>query len=63
MTGLKEFIIEKPMSDWSPEQIAGYLKHIADNGLYSCHETIQRFVYSPDKKLKLYLPPLPVQTA
>jgi IS30 family transposase len=40
VTGLKELIIEKLKSDWSPEQIAGYLKHIADNSLHACHETI-----------------------
>jgi len=55
VTGLKEFIISKLKSDWSPEQIAGYLKHIADNVLYACHETTYRYVYSAEgKKLKLY---------
>jgi IS30 family transposase len=55
VAGLKDFIIEKLKSDWSPEQIAGYLKHIADNGLYACHETIYRYVYSAEgKELKLY---------
>lgn len=55
VAGLKDFIIDKLKSDWSPEQVAGYLKHIADNGLYACHETIYRYVYSAEgKELKLY---------
>lgn len=52
---LKDFIISKLKQDWSPEQIAGYLKNIGHNGLYVCHETIYRFVYSAEGKgLKLY---------
>ena len=52
---LKEFIIGKLKADWSPEQIAGHLKHIADKGLYACHETIYRYIYSTEgKELKLY---------
>lgn len=55
MAGLREFIIQKLKSHWSPEQIAGYLKHIGHNGLYACHETIYRFIYSAEgKALKLY---------
>jgi transposase, IS30 family len=55
VAGLKDFIIDKLKADWSPEQIAGYLKHIADNGLYVCHETIYRYIYSTEgKELKLY---------
>jgi IS30 family transposase len=55
MNGLKEFIIEKLKFAWSPEQIAGYLKHISGNDLYACHETIYRFIYSQEgKSLGLY---------
>ena len=60
MIGLKEFIIEKLKSDWSPEQIAAYLKHIADRGLYACHETIYRYIYSAEDKR---LNPLSIQKA
>lgn len=55
VAGLKDYIIGKIKEYWSPEQIAGYLKHIGHNGLYACHETIYRFVYSTEgKKLGLY---------
>ena len=55
VSGLKDFIVTKLKNDWSPEQIAGYLKHRTDNGLYACHETIYRFIYGEEgRQLNLY---------
>ena len=51
---LQKFVIEKLKSYWSPEQIAGYLKHQGFKGFYSCMETIYRFIYS-DKGRELVL--------
>lgn len=47
---LKQLVIEKLKSYWSPEQIAGYLKRHAMAGFYVCMETIYRFVYSCEGK-------------
>ncbi|TMV79120.1 IS30 family transposase [Thioclava sp. BHET1] len=51
-------VIERLKIGWSPEQIAGRLRH---EGLRRrvCHETIYRYVYSPDgrsQELARYLP-------
>lgn len=52
---IKDFVISKLKEFWSPEQIAGYLKNIGHDGLYACHETIYRYVYSAEgKNLELY---------
>lgn len=52
---LKDFVITKLKSYWSPEQIAGYLKRQAIAGFYACMETIYRFIYSCEgKELRLY---------
>jgi IS30 family transposase len=48
-------VIKRLMRGWSPEQIAGRLKHAAypnDPSLHICHETIYRFIYHPDQKLR-----------
>jgi IS30 family transposase len=52
--GLKEYVIQKIKEDWSPEQIAGELKSLAQKTILS-HETIYQFIYSKEgKQLKLW---------
>ena len=43
---LRGHVVEKLELGWSPEQIAGRLKHLGDEACVS-HETIYQFVYSP----------------
>lgn len=45
---LAAYVTDRLQDCWSPEQIAGYLKHHGTGGLYACHETIYRYVYSRD---------------
>src|SRR3954451_6019117 len=44
---LRQHVTEMLARWWSPEQIAGRLK-LADADMRLCHETIYRFVYSPE---------------
>jgi len=50
------YVLEKLRQGWSPEQIAGRLKHDhpEDKSWWICHETIYRFVYHPKNKSKLW---------
>jgi transposase, IS30 family len=45
---LREHVVERLEAGWSPQQIAGRLRHEADGGPAVCHETIYRHVYSPE---------------
>jgi transposase, IS30 family len=45
---LRDHIIAGLERCWSPEQIAGRLKHEAGNDGSVCHETIYRYVYGPE---------------
>lgn len=56
---LREAVVDRLKSGWSPEQIAGRLKAEPGSAHRLCHETIYRFVYSPDgqsQELARYLP-------
>jgi IS30 family transposase len=44
---LRQHVTEMLARWWSPEQIAGRLKHIGEDARV-CHETIYQFVYSPE---------------
>jgi IS30 family transposase len=47
--GLRAHVTERLEAGWSPQQIAGRLKHEqADGGASVCHETIYRHVYGPE---------------
>src|SRR3954453_6184443 len=44
--GLREHVVGRLRDGWSPQQIAGRLRHErADGGTAVCHETIYRHVY------------------
>jgi len=45
---LRDYIIAGLECCWSPEQIAGRLKHEAGDDGTICHETIYRYVYGPE---------------
>jgi IS30 family transposase len=46
---LREHVVGRLRDGWSPQQIAGRLKHEqADGGASVCHETIYRHVYAPE---------------
>jgi transposase, IS30 family len=45
---LRAHVVERLEAGWSPQQIAGRLRHEADDGPAVCHETIYRHVYSPE---------------
>ena len=45
---LRDTIVAGLERCWSPEQIAGRLKHEAADGGTVCHETIYRYVYGPE---------------
>ncbi|MBI4022922.1 IS30 family transposase [Candidatus Berkelbacteria bacterium] len=48
---LKEWVVERLQEDWSPEQIAGRLRHHPPKELRDrqvCHETIYQFVYNSE---------------
>jgi len=46
---LREHVVGRLRDGWSPQQIAGRLKHEqADGGASVCHETIYRHVYGPE---------------
>ena len=47
---LREYVIEKLSSDWSPEQIAGRLKWIDQHLPYASHEAIYTFAYSAQSR-------------
>ena len=50
---IKTYIKQKLKEDWSPEQIAGRMKH--DKGFTICHETIYRYIYyNKSRKGRLY---------
>jgi len=50
---LKETVIEKLMDEWSPEQIGGWLKEeCKDPPGNISHETIYKYIYSPEGKEK-----------
>lgn len=42
------YVADRLQECWSPEQIAGYLKHHASQSFHASHETIYRYVYSRD---------------
>ena len=47
--GLREHVVGRLRDGWSPQQIAGRLRHEqADGGPTVCHETIYRHVYGPE---------------
>ena len=46
--GLRAHVTERLKAGWSPQQIAGRLRHEADGGPTVCHETIYRHVYGPE---------------
>src|SRR5690242_635743 len=46
--GLRTHVTERLRAGWSPQQIAGRLRHEADRGPTVCHETIHRHVYGPE---------------
>lgn len=46
------YVFEKLRCGWSPEQIAGRLKRRNGGKTVICHETIYRFIYSPQGKKK-----------
>src|SRR3954453_8786121 len=46
--GLRAHVTERLEAGWSPQQIAGRLRHEADGGPTVCHETIYRHVYGPE---------------
>jgi IS30 family transposase len=45
---LREYIISKLQTYWSPDQIAGYLKRLNNKKFYACRETIYTFIYSSE---------------
>src|SRR5689334_19537180 len=45
---LRERVVERLEAGWSPQQIAGRLRHEAEDGPSVCHETIYRHVYGPE---------------
>lgn len=48
-------VFDKLREGWSPEQIAGRLKRLNKGKTVICHETIYRYIYSPEgKKRKLH---------
>jgi len=52
------YVVDKLRCGWSPEQIAGRLKKDNQGKTVICHETIYRYIYSPeakDKNLAEYL--------
>ena len=51
---LKEHIKKKLKIDWSPEQIAGRLKHKKEKTII-CHETIYQYIYDTGNELTKYL--------
>jgi IS30 family transposase len=56
---LASYVIERLIEAWSPEQIAGYLRHRHEDRLQISHETIYQFVYSPtgrNMELARFLP-------
>lgn len=58
LSGLATFVVERLNENWTPEQIAGWLRHGNERGLrYVCHEAIYAWIYSrrkaPDKLWKL----------
>src|SRR3954451_25479481 len=46
--GLRTHVVERLKAGWSPQRIAGRLRHEADGGPTVCHETIYRHVYGPE---------------
>jgi len=42
------YVFDKLRGGWSPEQIAGRLKRINKGRTAICHETIYRYIYSPE---------------
>ena len=46
--GLRARVVERLRAGWSPQQIAGRLRHEADGGPTVCHETIYRHVHGPE---------------
>jgi IS30 family transposase len=46
------YVYDKLRCGWSPEQIAGRLKRDNNGQSVICHETIYRYVYSPEGKRK-----------
>jgi transposase, IS30 family len=46
--GLRAHVTERLEAGWSPQQIAGRLRHETDGGPTVCHETIYRHVYGPE---------------
>ncbi|MHB8286964.1 MAG: IS30 family transposase, partial [Caulobacteraceae bacterium] len=45
---LAAHVVDRLNAAWSPEQIAGRLRHDAEPARQVCHETIYRFIYGPD---------------
>lgn len=50
--GLRRYVEEKLMEDWSPDEIAGVLKEEAQGKTVISHETIYKYIYSSDGKKK-----------
>jgi IS30 family transposase len=54
-TETRQFVTEKLKLGWTPEIIAGRLKH-ENNLAYTCHESIYQFIYKKAPELIHYLP-------
>ena len=49
---LRDWVVKKLREDWSPEQVAGRLKHHPPpelQGLYVCMETIYQYIYNEEE--------------
>lgn len=47
---LRVYVEDALLRGWSPEQIAGRMKH-EGRRFYACHETIYRYIYRSDRRL------------
>jgi IS30 family transposase len=55
MPALRDWVIGRLKECWSPDQIAGYLKHQEHPGFSISHETIYAFIYGAEgRSLNLY---------
>lgn len=52
---LRNYVIHRLQCGWTPEIIAGRLKH-AGNGLSICHKAIYQFIYKEAPELRVCLP-------
>lgn len=58
--GLARYVVERLQENWTPEQIAGWLKQGHERGLRSiCHEAIYGWIYSRGQRLEKHWKLLP----